>query len=823
MPGHPDAGNVDRREQLRRLIGCAREQAERLEVSHGDPLHAAPVELLREVPGYAVEEEIYRGGQGAVYKARQLSTGRAVAVKVMRDGQLATARDAARFEREIHILGRLNHPNIVGVVDSGTLGGGTAYFVMDYVQGEPLDRVAEGLPTEQRLRLFAKVCDAVHAAHLRGVIHRDLKPSNILVDATGEPHVLDFGLAKLDVACDRSSAASEMTATGQFVGSLPWASPEQAAGGSDPIDIRTDVYSLGVMLYRILVGRFPYSVVGNLRDVLDRILTTAPPAPSTMRRGLDDEIDTLVLKCLAKERERRYDSAGELARDLRHYLADEPIEAKRDSAWYVLRKTIMRYRGRAAALAAFCLLSTASAIAFAILYNQQTVLLEQRDAAVRRAQTELDASRQIAQFTEGMLSGIDPAIAGNLDTRLVRLMLDRAAARLEQETIINPEVEGAVRGTVGRAYLAIGDLAAAEAHLRRALELRQAVFGEDSGRTLSCMCNLGHLYLDLGRYAEAERLLEASLAGERRILGPEHIVTLATASKLALLYDRQGRLAEADALCRQTLDSRISLLGPEHPHALASITHLAGLRMQQGEPDAAAAVYEQVLDAQRRVQGPQHPHTLSLMNNLATAYHLQGRRVEAAAIQREAVDLSRIVMGEFHPSTLQFQITLAAMDAESGRVAEARALLQDTHATARRVLGDRHPLCVDALYHLASLLLAAQDFETSAERYREVLAILESSAAPSDPRLALARLGLGAALMPQQCFQEAESLLLAGHAGVAGGPDSGRGHEQHAVAQLVRLYEAWDAAEPGTGRDQAAQAWRDRLAHPPQSPAAAPP
>jgi serine/threonine protein kinase len=307
-----------------------------------------------------------------------------VAVKIMHQGQFGGLRDRSRFEREIQVLGQLSHPNIVSILDSG-MASGNAYFIMDHIVGVPFDRwVADGeLPIafgqsadtvtrttahksqsslDQSLRLFVKVCDAVHAAHLRGIIHRDLKPNNILVDSNGEPHVLDFGLAKFDAIGGDSSDVAGVTTTGHFIGSLPWASPEQAAGDSGRIDIRTDVYSLGVILYHALVGKFPYSVACGIRDALDRITNLDPARPSTVARGLNDELDTIVLKCLAKEPERRYATAGELARDIRHYLSQEPIEAKRESTWYILRKTIRRHRVVAATLFALFFIVIGSAV-----------------------------------------------------------------------------------------------------------------------------------------------------------------------------------------------------------------------------------------------------------------------------------------------------------------------------------------------------------------------------------------------------------------------------------------------------------------------------
>jgi len=341
-------------------------------------------------PGYVLERELHRGGQGVVYAAVQKSTGRKVALKVLREGVFADSLDRARFEREVQVLATLKHPNIVAIYDSGNADG-RFYFVMDFIPGRPLDAYMSGRPRTVRetLRLFAAICEAVDAAHVRGIIHRDLKPANVRIDDSGTPYVLDFGLAKLVTPTSPTQAggneAAPATTTGRFIGSLPWAAPEQADGKPGRVDTRTDVYALGVLLYQMLTGKFPYPVVGNVRAVLDNIVNAAPLRPRSLRREIDDEVETLLLKCLSKERERRYQTAGELARDVRRYLAGEPIEAKRDSAWYVLRKTARRYRIPLAAGGLFLVLLLASTVV------AWTLSVRAREAAHAARQSENNA------------------------------------------------------------------------------------------------------------------------------------------------------------------------------------------------------------------------------------------------------------------------------------------------------------------------------------------------------------------------------------------------------------------------------------------------
>ena len=296
------------------------------------------------IEGYEILGELGRGGMGVVYEAVQQSTKRRVALKVLLEGPYASATSKRRFEREVELAANLQHPNIVTILESG-ITRGRYYFAMQFVRGKRLDDyiAASHLTVPQKLRLFARICRAVNYAHQRGVIHRDLKPANIFVDEQGEPHILDFGLAKVtDV--DEDSDHTMISISGQIMGTLPYMSPEQTAGSSRDIDTRTDIYSLGIILYEMLTGQYPYPVVGKMVDVLQNIAKAEPARPSTIIRRINNEVETIVLKALAKEKERRYQSAEGLAADVERYLNGEAIEAKRDSATYVLRKLLRRHR-----------------------------------------------------------------------------------------------------------------------------------------------------------------------------------------------------------------------------------------------------------------------------------------------------------------------------------------------------------------------------------------------------------------------------------------------------------------------------------------------
>ena len=410
----------------------------------GVRVRAAKAEF--QIRGYDIVREIHRGGQGVVYHAVQRSTRRDVAVKVLRAGPFAGLSDRARFDREVQVLAQLNHPNIVTIHDSG-IADGSHYFVMDFVRGLALDDYLAGpgqsLDVRARLELFAEICEAVNAAHLRGVIHRDLKPSNIMVGEEGtearrdegpkggrkapmadaslrasvsaaggglraSPKILDFGLAKL---ASTDGQPSMMTLTGHFVGTPQWASPEQLSGGGSRLDLRSDVYSLGVILYQMLTGAFPYDVQGPWHEVASRIQRVEPDRLRRSGRSFDNELETIVLKCLSKEPARRYETAGALARDLRRYLAGEAIDAKRESAWYVIRKAVRRYRLAIGLAAAAIVTLIGFSAAMSIAY-QRARSAEQSTA---QRSTELATALVRANIEQGRALGLLGSVPGAED------------------------------------------------------------------------------------------------------------------------------------------------------------------------------------------------------------------------------------------------------------------------------------------------------------------------------------------------------------------------------------------------------------------------
>ncbi|MCH8146654.1 MAG: serine/threonine protein kinase [Planctomycetes bacterium] len=750
--------------------------------------------------GYDLVREIHRGGQGVVYQAIQHSTNRKVAIKVLKEGPFAGPADKARFEREIQILGQLQHPNIVTIHDSGSEAG-HFYFVMDYIRGQPLDVfVASGdRSIDELLRLFEKICDAVNAAHLRGVIHRDLKPSNIRVDENGEPHVLDFGLAKVS-ADDAKDVPQQvtMTVTGQFIGSLPWASPEQVEGTAHRVDVRTDVYSLGVVLFHMLTGRFPYNVAENMRNVVDNILTVDSPKPSSIRRKINDEVDTIVLKCLCKEPERRYQSAGEVARDIQRYLAGEPIEAKRNSTWYVLRKAVRRHRVPAAFALLVLIMIVGSAIGLGVSYRRESRL---RAEAARQA----DIAQAVNQFLiDDLLAAVNPGEQGRDVTMLE--VLDAASESIVGKFVDQPLVEAAIRETLGHTYMELGEWKTALPHGERALAMRRAELGSEHADTLSTIGLVARLYRRMARYDESEALFREMLSTARDVLGDEHDLTTKAMSNLAVLYCELGRFDEALLLNGQVMKIRLETLGEEHKDTLTSLNNQGFCYDNLGRYREAEPLYTRVLEIRRRVLGDEHPHTLYSMSNLSTMFWRLGQFDEAERLQARRVELGRRVQGERHPHTVRALRNLGEIYRDWRRFKRAEPLLVGALETQRQLTGDEHPATTSCLVSLSRLYQLQQRFDEAEILYAQALAIRRRVSGPENRYTFTAMLHLADLYLDWGKFDEAEHALKEVPLELHGKPTDWWIESLHLRGLLGRAY-------VGQGRhDEAEPLFREALA-----------
>ncbi len=711
--------------------------------------------------GYRIVGEIHRGGQGVVFQAVHSATQRHVAIKVMKDGPLASPTERARFEREIHILGRLRHPHVVAIHDSGVTAAGH-YFVMDYVAGEALDEhVARARPgVRGTLLLVEHTCAAINAAHVRGIIHRDLKPGNIRVDSNGEPRVLDFGLAKT-LTDDSGAPATVHTISGQFIGSVPWAAPEQALGTPDRIDVRTDVYSLGVILYRLLTGRFPHDTDGPLRQVLDAIAHAAPVRPRAITRTIDDEVETIILKCLAKEPERRYQNAGEIAADIHCYLAGEPISAKRDSSAYVLRKLVGRHRLVVTLAGTIAALLLGCGAWMSVLYSRAESARLGQAVEARNAIREANKAQAINVFLNEMLAA---ANRGDHQGReiTVREALDAAVEQLNDGALVDqPGVEAAVQMTIGIAYRGLGKYEPAGVSLERARKLLKDADPPNELDLAKALGELGVVRYYQSDLETAARLVREAHAIRRHELGEEHDDAVICLNNLAMILAEQGDYEGAEATQREVLTLRRRTLGDDHDNTLASFINLGLTLWRLGRLDEAEHLFREALTFFRQ-RGVDHPFYANCLHNLSLVLYGRNQHDASAGFCQEAYDMRRRLYGDDHPDVANSLQGIARLAQASGDLDAAEQAYRQVLDSRRRMLGPQHPSVATTLRTLATLLSDREDFEEAERVHREALEIRRAAFGNEHLDVATSLCDLGGVLRRAQRMAEAESILREG-------------------------------------------------------------
>ncbi|OWY71399.1 hypothetical protein B7486_12480 [cyanobacterium TDX16] len=645
-------------------------------------------------PGHWIGDfEIVRligfGGMGAVYESIQQQPRRRVALKIMRGG-LPSAAAIRRFEYEAEILGRLSHPGIAQIYSAGVHTESTAtvpYFAMEYVDGaltvlEFAARAHFGL--KERLDLFARVCDAVHHAHLKGVIHRDLKPTNILVtQGTTEPivKIIDFGIARL--RDDETSGPMLGTRTGDVMGTLAYMSPEQCELGSGAVDACSDVYSLGVVLFELLTGRRPYDVSKqSLGEAVRTIVQDASPRVSRIRPELKGDPDSIVAKAMEKKRERRYQSAAELASDIRRHLAHQPIVARAPSARYQLSRFIARHRAASAMSIAVVVLAIGSAV---LLAFQARRLADQRDLAAAAA-ANAQRARAFLVDTFGM---IDPASGG----REIKggEILDRAAARIDPELADEPEVQADVQHALGCIYSRLGQFAEAERLLSASLATYEKLHGPDSRQAANGLYSLACMYSEREDEAMAVPLWERAYSIKQRLLGDDHPGTAYLSNYVALSVAAQGDPACAEELLRHAVD----VLERAHPGGSTELAetyaNLAGLLRQRGNSPQAEQLYQKALEMNSRVLGPQHWEVANSLTELGNFYLSGSRWIEAERCFREALDMRRDMLGDRHIRVAQSLCALGESLSGQGLISSARESFTEARTILTELLGGEHP------------------------------------------------------------------------------------------------------------------------------------
>ena len=735
----------------------------------------------RSIGPYRLVQMLGAGGMGEVWLgAQETPFHRTVALKLIKAG-MDTKAVVARFDSERQALALMEHPNIAKVFDAGSTPEGRPYFVMEYVPGLSITDYCDQhtLTLRDRLQIFIQVCDGVQHAHHKAIIHRDLKPSNVLVaelDHKPVPKIIDFGLAK--ATGQRLTEMTMFTEIGTMVGTPAYMSPEQADSNERNIDTRTDVYSLGVILYELLVGMLPFGSnelradgAEAMRRKIREQEPTSPSAkikslgesssefalkrregPGTLQRHLSGELDWITLKALEKDRARRYGSPSELVADIQRYLHNQPVLAGPPSRTYRASKFIRRHRFGVGVAAAALLLLLGFATTMAL---QARRIAKERD----RANHEAEVSKRVSEFMTQMFKVSDPGEARG--TKITaREILDKASNEIEQGLAKDVEVQSQLMQVMALTYVNLGLYARAHTLAQSALENRRRSLGPDHPKTLESMTQLGWILDREGREIEAEKMTREALALQQRDLGKEDVLTLETEDNLAIVLEKQGHYAEEEKLERELVAARTRKLGPEHPQTIRSMMNLADALHGEGHLAEAESQFRQLLEVERRVWGIGHPTLLATMHNLANVLQEQGRYDEAEALYRETLETERRVLGPEHPDTASTMTTLAnTIMYGQGRSSEAEELYRQAVEISQRTLGPEHPYTLQAEEGLANTLASEGHYAEAEKLHREILGIRLRLLGPDNTDTLLSQYNLGDVLFREDHVAEADKLL----------------------------------------------------------------
>ena len=733
------------------------------------------------------------GAQGRVYLAEQEHPRREVALKVLRRGMLAAD---ARFRREIELLARLEHPGIARLYAAGEedlADGRVAWFAMEYVRGAGLAEHALGLDLRQRLALVAAIGHAVHHAHAQGVVHRDLKPANVLVDAAGQPKVLDFGMAQATQA-----EATRMTAAGQVVGTIAYMAPEALAGDTAG-GARGDVYALGVIAYELLAGALPYPELSrsSLVEAIRRVHTSRPRPLGEVLPAARGDVETVVMKAIAGEPAQRYASAAEFASDIERFLAGEPITARPPTARYLLGLFVRRHRvvsGLAAALVLAVLAGAAVSLRYALAERAS------------RQQAEVRAGELLAVngFLRDMLTGADPFRTRGRDLT-VRELLDGARQSLEHDRRLSPSAQASLYEAIGGTYLAIGENEAAAALLDAGRQRLQAGLSTDdlawrelqrawlaaqygagkSAELLDASAALlaewpestaatpvderrarlqavklrAQLLAELSRYDEALPLVRAGRAEARAALLPDDVLTYQLGQDEVALLRFMGRGEESTTAARALLAEESAALGADHPLTFSARHELAWIAQEQGRYDDAEREVMPLIADLERVYGREHYSTQHSLNLLALLHLRRGDFAKGEALAREVTETNTARLGPNHPETLAARGNLATATWKTGKTAEAEALYRKNIAGHQAMGHGEQSDAIVARNNLARLLTETRRYAEASQLYEEAIALVRKVMGEQHPHYAILRINYAETLLSLERPAEALALL----------------------------------------------------------------
>ncbi len=707
--------------------------------------------LPKRVGPYRIIQVLGAGGMGVVYEAEETEpVKRRVALKLVRAGH-DTREVLARFDAERRALAVMNHGCIAKVLSAGTTEQGQPYFAMELVRGLPITTYCDTrrLSVRERLSLFISVCEAVQHAHQKGVIHRDLKPSNIMVgdeDGHPQPKVIDFGIAK---ALGPATSAT-LTMSGMAVGTAAYMSPEQADAGQLDVDTRADIYSLGVMLYELLVGHLPVDPNAmGLFVFLAKLVSgnVTPPTPSAglltvereretvahmratdfrhLRRELKGDLDWIIMKAMQPDRALRYETANGLAADLRRYLADEPVVARPPSASYRVSKFVRRHRVGVMAASAIFVSVVASAVVATVGYVRAT-------RAEQRAAQEAQAAQQVTSFLVDLFRVSDPGESrGN--TLTAREILDRGTQRVTTELAAQPLLQSRIMQTMGTVHAQLGQYGPARALLTDVLRTRERELPADDPLIGETLASLGELARTRGDAAEADRLLTRALAIRQAAFGPEHIDVATTLASIAALRWKQGRAADAESIYKRVLVLDRKVRTEADPRTARDMRGLAAVYLSQKRYAEAEVLWKETLALQERTLGGDHPDVGSTLNNLGGLYYNMGRFTEALTYYQRARPIIGKTLGPTHPSNASIWNNLGEVEWKLKHYREAETLFRQALDLKQRSFSADNPSIAITLNGLAGMLRDATRYADAEPLYQRALAIREKAFGSAHP------------------------------------------------------------------------------------------